>query len=132
MSDDDHRLLLHLTDPTLNFIYHPQDFEVFEQELIPRDHFAVPAERESVRLTAIQNSVLCRNKVKQSVSLRVGLFKLFINIQQKVAKLRRENGEVISINNENQSKDTPDLVSNKNQAWRSKMRRKLRDGTWRD
>ena len=121
MSDDDHRLLLHLTYPTRKFINHLQDLEVFEPELIPWDHFADLAERESVRLTATQNSVLCRNKVKQSLSLRVGLFKLFIYIQQKVAKLRRENGEEIGINNENQSKDTPDLVSNKTKRGAAKF-----------
>ena len=130
--DDDHGLLLQLTDPTRNFIYHPQDFEVSEPELIPRDHFADPAERESVRLTAAQNGVLRRNKVKQNLPLRVGLFKLFIYIQQKLAKLRNENGEEIGPNSENQSKDTPDLVSDKNQAWSSKMCSKLWDGTWRD
>ena len=132
LSDDDHGLLLQFTDPTRNFIYHPQDFEVSEPELIPRDHFTDPAERESVRLAAAQNGVLHRNKVKQNLPLRVGLFNLFIYIQQKVAKLRRENGEEIGQTARTKAKIRQVWSVTKNQAWSSKMHSKFWDGTWID
>ena len=123
LSDEDHKVLLQLTDPKENLIYYEEDFFLSEPELVPREQFVDSALRENIKLTCSQNGVLSRKEVKQNISLRVGLYKLFIYILRKVKIERAKLEQTISINNNYTEKYKKVMLRNLEETEEFKIKR---------